>query len=234
MPKYAIGIVGQMRSFYQKNVYENISAAIDPIRENADVFFCFGEHGDVDYISDNILTDTFNPISTRYYSSKRCEAGNKHGQDMGLWMARGWLTLYHQILEREEKTKSQYELIIKLRPDIMLGSYFHDNIDIDTEKSEVYVDDYVTSSDVNDCSAIITRSALKAYLHDFYHDFYSIDTFNDCLHHPEGKLRWTLTDKGVTVGVASLKEKIIRQYNNETWDELSPVEITHRPDTGTR
>ena len=227
MPKYAIGIVGQLRSFYQKNVYENISAAIKPIRENADVFFCFGEHSDVDYISDNILTDTFNPTSTQYYSSKRFEAGNEHPQEMGLWMARGWLTLYHQILEQEEKTKSQYELIIKLRPDIMLGSYFHDNIDIDTEKSEIYVSGYATSTDVNDCSAIITRNALKAYLHDFYHDFYSIDAFNDCLNHPEGRLRWTLADKGVTVGVASFKEEIITQYNNETWCPSSPIKINH-------
>jgi hypothetical protein len=233
MARYAIGIVGQLRSFYQKNVYENILASINPIKGFADVFFCFGEHGDVDYISDNMLADTFNPVSTQRYSSKRCEAGNKHGQDNGLWMARGWLTLYRQILEQEEKNNSPYELIIKLRPDIMLGSYFHDNIDIDTEKSEVYVE-YFGSDDVNDCSAMITRSALKPYLHDFYHDFYSIDTFSECGNHPEGKLRWTLVNKGVTIGEASFKEKIIRQYNNETWDKLLPIEITRRPDTGNK
>lgn len=233
MPKYAIGIVGQPRSFHQTNVYTNILAATKRIRKDADVFFCFGDQYIPDYLTDKILVDNFKPVSIERYSSYKNNPGNHHCSydNHGLFMARGWLTLYHQILEQEEKNKEQYSIIIKLRPDVILGSYFYDGLKIDSIEPCVY-SDYVrdlfgTRPEVNDISAIMNRQAMKSYLHDFYYDTYDKDAFHGCwADHPEVRLAWTLTDKSVNVGMATFKETIVRQYGNQTKDKLLPIEIT--------
>ena len=209
MKKYAVCIVGQFRTFHQDNVSANILSAIQKIKPQSDVFFVFGEQPvtDLDKISRQ-----FNPINISYYNTETIGAVNERMH--GVYMACGWKKLYSIILDQEKLNGYQYEMIVKLRPDVMLRSYFHDKMPVETKKAIVY-SDYLggcggTVADcINDCTAIITRPAMKSYLNDFYDDFYRDNTFTK-LQCPECKLGWTLNNCNVHKGVAKFGDTIIR------------------------
>ena len=209
MKKYAVCIVGQFRTFHQDNVSSNILAAIQKIKPQSDVFFVFGEQPvtELDKISRQ-----FNPINISYYNSEKF--GRVDDRMHGVHMAYGWKKLYSTILDQEKLNGYQYEIIVKLRPDVMLRAYFHDKMPVETKKATVY-SDYLggcggTDADcLNDMSAIITRPAMKSYLNDFYDDFYKDNTFTK-LQCPECKLGWTLNNCNVYKGVAKFGDTIIR------------------------
>ena len=223
--KYAICIVGQFRTFHQKNVYENIYSSIKNLTDKSDIFFVFGENPTRNL---DMLCQYFKPCNVSYYDTKKIKPPIQNAK--GLPMAVGFKKAFEEIVKKENENGYNYEIIIKLRPDVILGSYFHDELTIDTSKPIVY-SEYLggcrspnKTDCLNDMSAVITRKALEAYLDTFHNDFYKKNTFTK-IQCPECKLGWTLNNNNIYKGVIKFLETIIRTGNNETKEANNKLSI---------